>query len=340
MNDSELIEKIQGLLGAEAAADRFSGAVLVARGDQPLITTARGYAIHPDVLPNQPDTRFNLASVTKMLTAVAVMRLVAGGKLDLHKPVAAYDPDLPHAAQITIHQLLTHTAGFDRYWNDAYRAARSDLRTVADYLKLFSTTPLEFPPGARHLYGNSGYVVLGALIERVTGESYYDHMRRSIYEPAAMRDTGHYELDLPIPNLATGYTDENWPGPADGQRRANHFIYAVKGSPSEHCYSTAGDLFRFFQVLQSGRLLDAQYTGLCFTLHTQGEGPGVSYGYGFHIIDDGRHGRVIGHGGRALGGDAFALMYRDLGYTLIVLSNYDRPAARRIVDAIADMLIA
>jgi len=340
LNEPELIEKVHSLLDAEAAADRFSGAALVARGDLPLVTTARGYAIHPAVLPNQPDTKFNLASVTKMLTAVAVMRLVAGGKLDLHVPVAAYDPDLPHAGQITIHQLLTHTAGFGRYWNDAYRAARSDLRTVAEYLKLFSTIPLEFPPGTRHRYGNSGYVVLGALIERVTGESYYDHMHRSIYEPAAMHDTGHYELDLPIANCAMGYTHENWPGPADGQLRANHFIYAVKGSPSEHCYSTASDLFRFFQALEAGQLLDAAHIELCFTSHAAAGQAGVSYGYGFHIIDDGRHGRVIGHGGRALGGDAFALMYRDLGYTLIVLSNYDRPAARRIVDAIADMLIA
>ena len=78
----------------------------------------------------------------------------------------------------------------------------------------------------------------------------------------------------------------------------------------------------------------------CFTPHAVGEQPGVSYGYGFHIIDDGKHGRVIGHGGRAMGGDAFALMYRDLGYTVIALSNYDRPAARNVINSIADMLIA
>ena len=132
MNDAELIEQVHALLDDQAATDSFSGAVLVARDHQPILTMARGYAIHPNVLANQPDTKFNIASVTKMLTAVAVMRLVADGKLDLHTPVSAYNPDLPHARQITIHQLLTHTAGFDRYWNDAYRAARSDLRTVND----------------------------------------------------------------------------------------------------------------------------------------------------------------------------------------------------------------
>ncbi len=340
LNDTTLIAHIHALLDAQAAADRFSGAVLVAHDHQPLLTTARGYAIHPDLLPNQPDTKFNIASVTKMLTAVAVMQLVAAGKLDLHTPIAAYNQDLLHADQITSHQLLTHTAGFGRYWNDAYRAARSDLRTVTDYLKLFATTPLEFAPGTRHRYGNAGYVVLGAVIEHVTGESYYDHMRQSIYQRAAMHDTDHYELDLPIANRAVGYTNDNWFGPTDGRRRTNHFIYAVKGSPAEHCFSTVQDLFQFFQALQTQRLLDADHTQLCLTPHTAGEQPGVSYGYGFQIIDDGKHGRVIGHGGRALGGDAFAVMYRDLGYTVIVLSNYDRPAARRIIDGIADMLIS
>lgn len=339
LDDSALIKQIQSFLDDEAAADRFSGSVLVADYQHLLITTARGYAIHPNVLPNQPDTKFNIASVTKMLTAVAIMQLVASGKLDLHTPVAAYNRDLPYGDQITVHQLLTHTASFGRYWNDAYRAARSDLRTVADYLRLFADTPLEYPPGTYH-YGNAGYVVLGALIEQVTGETYYDYMRQSIYQPAGMQDTDHYELDLPIANLAVGYTNQNWFSPDDGQRRSNHFLYAVKGSPSEHCFSTTQDLWRFFQALTSYHLLDADHTELSMTPHAAGEQPGVSYGYGFHIIDDGKHGRVIGHGGRAMGGDAFALIYRDLGYIVNVLSNYDRPSARRVINFLADLLIA
>lgn len=340
LKDSELIEKVETFLDTLAAADQFSGAVLIARENRPLLTTARGYAVHPQVLLNRPNTKFNIASVTKMLTAAAVLKLVAEGKLNLHTPISAYNTELPYADQITIHQLLTHTAGFDRYWNDAYRARRSDLRTIADYLKLFDKTPLEFPPGTRHHYGNTGYVVLGALIEQATGISYYEYMRQAIYAPLGMQDTDHYEMDLPRANLAVGYTLSNWYGPTDGQRRANHFIYAIKGSPSEHCFSTVQDLFLFTEALQQGRLLDAEYLELCFTPHASAEQPGVSYGYGVHIIDDGVHGRVIGHGGRALGGDAFALMYRDLGCTVIVLSNYDRPAARLVVNEVADLLIA
>jgi CubicO group peptidase (beta-lactamase class C family) len=267
------------------------------------------------------------------------MRLVAEGKLDLHVPVASYKPNLPHAGEITIHQLLTHTAGFDRYWNDAYRAARSDLRTINDYLKLFSAEPLLFPPGTRHHYGNTGYVILGALIEQVTGESYYEYMRKSIFRLLGMKDTDFYELDLPVVNRAVGYTRDNWFGPVDGRLRDNRFIYALKGSPSEHCYSTVQDLFQFCQALETGQLLDPKHLDMCFTPQAASEKPGVSYGYGFHIIDDGEHGRVIGHGGRGFGVDAFALMYRDLGYTVIALSNYDRPSARKIVDRVADLLI-
>jgi D-alanyl-D-alanine carboxypeptidase len=338
LTDNELIQKIQTFLDEQESADKFSGTVLVAHNNQPILTTARGYAIRPAILRNQPDTKFNVASVTKMFTAIAVMQLVEKAKLDLHVPISIYNANLPYADQITVHQLLTHTAGFDHYWNDAYRAARSDLRTIDDYLKLFADTPLLFPPGTRHHYSNSGYVVLGALIEQVSGLSYYEYLKSEIFQVAGMNDTDFYEMDLPIANCAIGYTRENWFTPDDGQLRSNQFIYAVKGSPSGHCFSTVQDIFLFFQALQNQRLLDRHHIELCFIPHATGEQVGVSYGYGFHIIDDGKHGHVIGHGGRALGGDTFALMY-DLGYNVIVLSNYDRPAARTVINRIADMLI-
>lgn len=334
-----LARSIERYLDEQEAAGRFSGAVLVAHQDVPILVSARGFAIQPGVLPNRTDTKFNLASVTKMLTAIAVIQLVAAGSLDLHTPIASYHPGLPHAGEITVHQLLTHTAGFDRYWNDAYRASRSDLRSIDAYLKMFAETPLLFPPGTRHHYGNTGYVLLGALIEHISGKSYYEHMHDAIFQPVGMKDTGFYEMDLPIANCAVGYTRGNWPGPEDGKLRSNQFIYAVKGSPSEHCFSTVQDLFLFLQALQAHKLVDADHLELCFTPHASAGQPGVSYGYGFHIIEDGKHGRVIGHGGRALGGDAFALMYLDLDTTVIVLSNYDRPAARSIVNQIADLLV-
>lgn len=338
MHEPELIERIHALIDGHAAADRFSGAVLVAQGDRPLVTAACGYAIHPSVLPNQLGTRFDIASITKMLTAAAIMQLVGRQAIDLHTPIAAYQVGIPSADTITAHQLLTHTAGFGDYWNDAYRAARSDLRTVSDYLPLFATTPLAFPPGAGHQYSNAGYVVLGALIEAVTGQAYCDHMRQALYQPLSMADTDHYELDMPIANRAIGYTRDSWGGPTDGQLRTNQFIYAVKGSPASNGFSTVSDLHRFLQAFQHQRLIDASLMDLCLTPHVQADQPGVSYGYGFQLIEDGKRGRIMGHAGRAFGADTFAFVYRDLGYTVIVLSNYDRPAGRQLFNGIADLL--
>ena len=338
MNDQTLAKKIKDAVIEQESAGQFSGAILVAHNDEPIISMAAGYAIHPNILRNQPDTKFNLASVTKMLTAVAVMKLVERGKLDLHTLISAYNSELPHANQITLHQLLTHTAGFDRYWNDAYRSARSDLRTIAGYLKLFGNEPLLFEPGTQFHYGNTGYVIIGALIEQISGFSYYEFMKHEIFEPAGMKETDFYEMDLPISNCAIGYTKERWDEPADGKLRNNQYIYGVKGSPSEHCFSTTTDLFLFFKQLKGYQLIGKPLVDLCFTSHARDEKPGVSYGYGFHIIDDGIHGHVVGHGGRAMGGDTFALMY-GIGYTLIILSNYDRPAARLLMNKVADMFI-
>lgn len=339
MNDEILVNRIKEVVIEQEDNGKFSGTVLLAHNEQPILKMATGYAIHPDILRNQVNTKFNLASVTKMLTAVAAMKLVEQGKLDLHNPISEYDPELPHAKAITLHQLLTHTAGFDRYWNDAYRAARSDLRSIDDYLKLFKEDALLFTPGSQHHYGNTGYVIIGALIEKVSGLSYYDYMKREIFQPCGMNDTDFYEMDLPISNCAIGYTREGWFGPTDGQLRSNQFIYGVKGSPSEHCFSTVDDLFLFFDKLTKYQIIGKPFVQDCFTTHAQDEKPGVNYGYGFHIIDDGIHGRLIGHGGRGMGADTFAVIY-DVGYTVIILSNFDRPAARSILNKIADMIIA
>jgi CubicO group peptidase (beta-lactamase class C family) len=170
----------------------------------PILTAARGYALHPEILLNRPDTKFNIASVTKMLTAVAIMQLVAAGKLDLHTPVAAYNPDLPYASQITIHQLLTHTAGFDRYWNDAYRAALGSAHSkrLSDIICHHASRI-----SARHTSSlmKFGYVVPGALIEQASGQSYYDYLQQAIYQPLGMRYRA-FRNGLALSPTAIGYT--------------------------------------------------------------------------------------------------------------------------------------
>jgi CubicO group peptidase (beta-lactamase class C family) len=224
-------------------------------------------------------------------------------------------------------------------WNDVYRANRSELRTIPAYLALFQDTPLAFTPGERYQYCNTGFVLLGALIEQVTGQSYYDYIRQAIFAPAGMTHTDFYEIDRPIPNLAIGYTYLHWDGTRhDDYLTNNLFIYAPKGSPANGCYATAHDLLQFDTALRQHRLVGREYSRLMFTGKVDVEGqPGVQYGYGFFCVND-EAGQLVGHGGRGLGIDAFLNIYLDTGYTIIVLSNYDRPAARTIVRWLSDKL--
>jgi CubicO group peptidase (beta-lactamase class C family) len=334
-----LLPELDQFVQQEANANRFSGVILITHDGRPIYETAHGFADLAFQVPNRLDTIFNLASITKMFTAVAIVQLAEQGKLDFQQPVAAYLPDYPRATEITIHHLLTHTAGMGDFWNDAYRAARSELRTIPAYLALFRDTPLSFTPGERYQYGNTGYVLLGAIIEQITGRSYYDHVRQAIFEPAGMTHTDFYEIDRPIPNLAVGYTYLDWYGrPHPDYLTNNLYIYAPKGSPANGCYAPAHDLLKFATALRQHRLVSPEYTRLMFTGKVDVAGqPNVQYGYGFFCVTD-EAGRLVGHGGRGMGIDAFCNLYLDTGYTIIVLANYDRPAARNIVHWLSERL--
>jgi D-alanyl-D-alanine carboxypeptidase len=337
-----LAGELTDFLTEEAAADRFSGAVLLAHGVTILVSQAYGYANPADAMPNRVDTRFNLASVTKGFTGVAVAQLAERGTLAFDDLVGKHLPSYPSyvADHVSIHQLLTHTSGLGRFWNDSYRARRSELRSVSDYLPLIADEPLAFRPGSDYLYGNSGYVILGAIIEQVSGQDYFDYLQEHIYAPAGMTGTSHIELDRPPPNVAVGYTNLDWDGcPYPDGRRNNLFLYAVRGSPANGAYSTVGDLLAFEQALRQHRLLGPAMTEQVMSAQVQTEQPDIHYGYGFFVFN--RNGRrSVALGGRGLGADAFLHCHLELGYTLAILSNYDRPAAKRVLSKLWDMLEA
>ena len=209
------------------------------------------------------------------------------------------------------------------------------LRSVDDFLALFIDEPLAFRPGERFEYSNSGYVVLGALVERVCGGSYYDYVRKHIYDPAGMSDTDAYELDRDAPNLAIGYTRHGDVGPEPGPRRNNLFLHSIKGSPAGGGYSTVGDLVRFGAALLDHRLLDADHTATALAGKVQ-MGPG-RYGYGFVEERENDH-RVVGHGGGFLGISTQFELHVDRGYSVAVLSNYDPPAADRVARWIRQLI--
>ncbi len=319
------ISAIGAFLDDLADQEQFSGVVLIALGAQPILQEAYGMADRGRGIPNQLDTKFNLGSMDKMFTAVAILQLVEQGELSLDAKIAEVLPDYPNqqvANTVTIHQLLTHTSGMGD-WSDSERfpELHDQIRGVEDYMPLFVDTPLEFEPGTQFRYSNAGYIVLGLIVERVTGLSYYDYVRASIFEPSGMTNTAAYELDADVPNRAVGYTRQAIDGSELDELTDHRFAMPMRGGPSGGGFSTAEDLLAFRNALLDHRLLSPESTELLLEgkvrLNEQAQ-----YAYGFFDRMPGNQ-RVVGHGGGAPGICDFMDIYLDLGYTAIVLSNSD-----------------
>lgn len=335
MTEAEIRGELDRYLAKLSAADVFSGAVLVAKDGRPLFAQAHGLADQGSGAPNRVETKFNLGSMNKMFTAVAIAQLAQGGRLSFGDPIGTYLPDYPQAVagKVTVHHLLTHTSGLGDFFGPRYDAGKDHLRRPRDYFPLFIDKALEFEPGTDWRYSNAGFVVLGAIVAAVSGQDYFDFVRRHIYAPAGMMDTDSYERDAAVPNLALGYTHPLPEDPADlkaevvlGPRTENTPGLGIKGSPAGGGYSTVEDLLRFDIALRANRLLSPAYTEtvLAGKVDTPFR-PGERYAYGFI---DARVGgtRITGHGGGAPGINANLDMYLDLGYTAAVLSNYDGAA--------------
>ena len=340
---------VRGELDARAADGRFSGVVLVARGGTVALQEARGFADVEGQTPVTAETSFNLGSMNKMFTAVAVAQLARAGKLKFTDTIRRHLPDYPNpdAARVTIHQLLTHTGGIGNIFGPRYEDERDRLQTVGDYLALFAEEPLRFEPGERWEYSNGGYIVLGAIIEKVSGQSYDDYVRQHVFEPAGMtRAALHPKSRLP-PDAAVGLTRMERPGPPpgpgagepprpSGPRRSNLARLPGRGSPAGGGYATAGDLLRFAKALLEHRLLDRETTDL--VLEGKVDAPRGRYGYGFGSRQVGAA-RVVGHNGGFPGVNAELQIVPETRDVVVVLSNYDPPAASQLADFATERLV-
>jgi CubicO group peptidase (beta-lactamase class C family) len=319
LSERQVRVKVDKLIRRLVAADRFSGAVLVARDGRPLYRRSFGPANRAWHAPNRVDTRFNLASMTKMFTAVAVAQLVEKGRLSFDEKVGKIIPDYPNkevAERVTVGHLLAHTsglAGADRTADRLLATLRQGARTVGEHVSAFANDPLEFEPGSRFSYSNYGYILLGAIVEKASGQDYYSYVREHVFKPAGMTDSDFYELDGDPPNVATGLMDA-----PHGARRSNSLFTGAKGMPAGGAYSTVGDLLKFGAALRNYRLLGAEMTARLWT----GGARNPRYGYGFEL---GRYNgaRIVGHGGGWFGVTNRMEIYPDLGYTVVILSNYD-----------------
>ena len=248
----QIVAAITDYAQALAASDHFSGVVLVANGDSVKLSRAWGKA--NDTEANTLETKFNIGSINKVFTRRAIEQLASAGKLSPDDLVSRYLPDYPPAVagRITIGQLLEHRAGLGDIFGPKYLSAPpARLRELSDFLALFVDEPLQFEPGTAQRYSNAGYVVLGLIIEHVSGQTYRDYLRDHIFVPAGMTSTGFWAVDEPVAHRATGYTMRGPSGPLTA-RIPNTATLPGRPSSAGGAYSTAGDLLRFAQWARLG----------------------------------------------------------------------------------------
>jgi len=327
MSEAEALDALRAELAKQTAADMFSGAVIVAKNGTPIFADAYGLADRAKQIKNTLDTRFRIGSMNKMFTAVATLQLVQDTKLALTDALAKPLPMYPNqnlATKVTIHHLLTHTGGTGDIFGPEFDQHRLELRTLADYVKLYGARELAFEPGAKMDYSNYGFLLLGVVIEAVSKQTYYDYVANHVFKPAGMTSTSSPMEDKAIEtNRSVGYMHD----PKAGWQ-PNTDTLPIRATSAGGGDSTVKDLLAFANALTSNKLLDAEHTKLLTTGKVEMGPPGVKYAYGFmETVEDGR--RCFGHGGGAPGMNG-QLTICDNGYTIVVLANLDPPAAGRI----------
>ena len=228
LSEAQALEAARDRVAELAKDGRFSGAVLVAKDGKVLMGEAVGLGDREAKTPNRFDTRFNLGSMNKMFTAVAVAQLAQQGKLRLGDPLGKFFPIYPNAevAKVTLEQLLTHTGGTGDIFGPEFDAHRKELKEPKDYIALYGRRGLRFSPGTKFEYSNYGFVLLGAVVEKVSGQGYYDYVRDHLYTPAGMTGSGSFLKTEKPPNLAVGYMSEDTPTPVN-----NFETLPMRGSP-------------------------------------------------------------------------------------------------------------
>jgi CubicO group peptidase (beta-lactamase class C family) len=302
LTEAQLSARLEKTLDSLASAGEFSGAVGLKRGDRMVFQRAYGMADRATARRNTITTEFNIGSINKAFTETAIRQLAVAGKLDLDSTLGHYWPDYPNATarKATIRQLMTHQAGLGgNIFDPPPGGKRNDIRHNNDYLKLFVNEPQGFAPGTSRRYCNACYVVLGILIERLSGEDYYAYIQRHVYAPAGMTHTGSYKLDSLPANTAIGYTTGENDAPAGTPVHPNTAELPGRGSAAGGGYSTIGDLLRFIEALRARAI-------------PQGPPAGIGIAGG--------------------SGGLNAVLEGDLpgGYDLAVAANLDPPAAERV----------
>jgi CubicO group peptidase (beta-lactamase class C family) len=315
--------KVEEYMQAQTAHNGFTGTVLLARNGKPLIAKGYGFANVEWQIPNTPATKFRIGSVTKQFTSMVIMMLREQGQVKVEDSVCQYVAPCPDTWKpVTIHHLLTHTSGIPSYTGLAeWRKVMMVPQTIDQMLGFFRDLPLQWTPGEKYAYNNSGYFLLGVVIEKITGKKYEEVVREMIFAPLGMSATGYDWTSAIIPQRAAGYVGSgkalaNAP-PLDMQQP-----YAA-GS----LYSTVEDLLTWDQALYTEKLLPAAAKEKMWT-------PALAnYGYGWNVRAASPqtfgYTRIL-HGGGINGFSAMLMRVPELNVTAIVLSNNSTNSASTI----------
>lgn len=328
-----VVAQLDGFAQQLANEGRFAGVVLLASGDEILLEKAYGKIDEKKPAVASANTRYNLASAGKMFTSVAILQQIAAGRITLDTKIGEILKDYPNqdvAKHVTIRQLLTHTAGTGDLdiFGQENAVNRSNARNVAQMMALHSKRAPSFLPGSKQQYGNFGFVILGRILEILSGESYEDYLARHIFDPAGMRHTGFVDCIANEPDIAVGYVL------IDGIRQRNCATLPARGFPAGGAVSTARDMLLFVNALQSGTLIPPEIFNDATRTHVAYMGLGffaTGYGEGVPARDF-----RWGHGGSADGINADVRAYPKTGEIIIVLANKDAPAAHQIAGFLHD----
>jgi CubicO group peptidase (beta-lactamase class C family) len=327
--EKETLDGLRELMDKKAAEDTFAGAVIVAKDGVPIFAETRGLADRETGEPNTLDTKFRIASMGKMFTAVSTMKLVEDGKINLDDTLDKYLPDYPNndvASKVTIRQLLNHTSGLGDIFTDEYYKDPSKFKETADYIKANADNPLGAEPGTKFAYSNYGYVLLGAIIEKASGQPYESFLKEKIFDPLGMKDTGMRPEHEHVEGRSKGYTSETQAkdeASAGPPYKSNEDTLPYKPTSAGGSYSTANDLLKFANALKDNKLISEETKKLMIT-PTQKDNP-FAYGSIERENNDGE--KSYGHAGGAEGMSSDLQIFEKSGYAVISLSNLDPPAA-------------
>jgi D-alanyl-D-alanine carboxypeptidase len=321
--ESQVLAALSHRADELAAQDKFSGNILIARRGKILFEKNWGLADRQTHTPVTSATKFRIGSMNKMFTAVAILQMVSQNEISLDGALGQYLPDYPNPdmAKATIRQLLNHTAGAGEIFGPDFDTHKSTLKAHADYLALYGARGPAHPPGASDGYDNYGFILLAAVIEKVSGKSYYDYVRDNIFQPAGMTNTDSLPEDAHVSRLAPGYT---W---KDGKWVSNADTLPYRGTAAGGGYSTLGDLLKFAEALQSGKLIPASLLSEAASPQNQARW----YGFGFMVNPDDKP-SFYGHEGGAPGMNADLRIVPGQRLVFVCLSNLDPVSADTLTD--------